>query len=167
MIGERTTISSWYNKHYLIGWTDFIKEVLNADPTERNGLKEHFQIFSNVYIMSKQRIWSTGIIVAWTPAIYICPGWMWKAPPMFKIPAPPHHPGNLCYHLLWPTICRCFYHCWWFRMCCLINKLHMGPCNPTWTWLAKSCRLGMVTDIKYVHFYVKFIQYSPVCSISP
>ena len=119
--------------------------------------------------MSKQRIWSTGIIVAWTPAIYICPGWMWKAPPMFKIPAPPHHLGNLCYHLLWPTICRCYmyYRCWWFRMCCLINKLHMGPCNPTWTWRAKSYRLGMVTDIKYVHFYVKFIQYSPVCSLSP
>ena len=71
--------------------------------------------------MSKQKIWSTGIIVAWTPAIYICPGWMWKAPPMFKIPAPPHHPGNLCCHLLWPTICRCYYRCWWFRMCCLIK----------------------------------------------
>ena len=23
MIGERTTISSWHNKDYLIGWTDF------------------------------------------------------------------------------------------------------------------------------------------------
>ena len=34
-------------------------------------------------------MWSTGIIVAWTPTIYICPGWMWKAPPMFKI-SPPH-----------------------------------------------------------------------------
>ena len=145
----------------------FLKEVLKADPAKRNGLKEHFQIFSKVYIMSKQRIWSTGIIVAWTPAIYICPGWMWKAPPMFKIPAAPHHPGNLCYHILWPTICRCYYRCWWFRPCCLINKLHIGPCNPTWTWRAKSCRLGMVTDIKYVHFYVEFIQYSPVCSIIP
>ena len=40
--------------------------------------------------MSKQRIWSTGIIVAWTPAIYICPEWMWKAPLKSKIPVPAH-----------------------------------------------------------------------------
>ena len=40
-----------------------------------------------VYMMSKQIIWSTGIIVAWTPAIYICPEWMWKAPLISKAPA--------------------------------------------------------------------------------
>ena len=37
--------------------------------------------------MSKQWTWSTGIIVAWTPAIYICPEWMWKAPLMVEVPA--------------------------------------------------------------------------------
>ena len=36
--------------------------------------------------MSKQRIWPTGIIVAWTPAIYICPEWMWKALHKSKFP---------------------------------------------------------------------------------
>ena len=37
--------------------------------------------------MSKKRIWSTGIIVAWKPDIYICPEWMRKAPLMSKISA--------------------------------------------------------------------------------
>ena len=116
---------------------------------------------SRVYIMSKQRIWSTGIIVAWTPAIYICPEWMRKASLMSKAPAPSHHPGNLCYHLLWWTIYWSHYR-WWFRMCCLINKLHNQSCNPAWTWRTKSSTMGMVTYINYLHFYVKFIQCSPV-----
>ena len=131
--------------------------------TQLNGMswKSMSRSFPKVYIISKQRIWSAGVIVAWTPANYICPEWMWKAPLMFKIPAPPHHPGSLCHHLLWSTLCRCYYR-WWFRMCCLINKLYMGSSNATWTWRAKSSRLGMVTDINYVDFYVKFIQYIPV-----
>ena len=102
---------------------------------------------------SKQRIWYTGIIVVWTSAIYICPEWM------SKVPTPPHHPGNLCYHLLRWTICWCYYR-WWSRMCCLINEMHIGPRIPAWT--RRTGRLGMVTDINYVHFYVKFIQSSPV-----
>ena len=73
----------------------------------------------------------------------------------------PHRPGNQCYHLLWWTICWCYYR-WWFRMCCLINELHIGPRNPALTWRSKSSRLGMVTNINYVYFYVKLIQCNPV-----
>ena len=130
----------------------FLKEVPKYRPHITECLERAFpDPFSRVYIMSKQRILSTGIIVAWTPAIYICPEWMRKAPLMSKVPAPPHHPSNLCYLLLWWTICWSHYR-WWFRMYCLINKLHIQPCNPAWTWRTKSSTVGMVTYIKYVHF---------------
>ena len=58
----------------------FLKEVPNAFPTLRNALKWHFQIFSNGYIVSKQRIWYVGIIATWTSAIYICPGRLHSCP---------------------------------------------------------------------------------------
>ena len=99
--------------------------------------------------------------MAWTPAIYICPEGMWNALLMFKVPAPPRHPGNLCYHLLWWAICWCYCR-WWFRMCGLINELHVGLRNPAWMWITRSSKLGMATDINYIHFYVKFIQSSLV-----
>ena len=129
--------------------------------TQLNGMpwKSFSRSLPMVYLMSKQIIWSTGIILAWTPAIYICPEWMWKAPLMSTHVSAPHHPGNLCYHLLWWTICCC-YHRWWFRMCCLINELDIGTHSPAWAWRIKSSRLGMVTDISYVHFYAKISQCS-------
>ena len=37
---------------------------------------------------------SCNVIVAWTPAINICPEWIWKAPLMSIVPAPPHHPDE-------------------------------------------------------------------------
>ena len=130
MIGERTTISLWHNKDR---YSELISKSSSKMHTQLYGMpwKSISRSFPMVYIMSKQRIWYTGIIVAWTPAIYICPEWTWKAL-MSKVPAQPHHPGYLCYHPLWRTICWCYYH-WWFRMCCLIHELHIGPCSPAWT----------------------------------
>ena len=130
-----------------------LKEVPKAAQLNGMSWKGIFRSFPMVYTMSKQSIWSTGIIVAWTPAIYICPEWMWKAPIMSKLPTLPHRPGNQCYHLLWWTICWC-YHRWWFRMCCLINELHIGPRNPAWTWISKSSRLGMVTQISIMYIFM-------------
>ena len=159
MIGERTTIYFlWHNKDRQ---TELISKRSTKCRPNLTECLERSRSFPNIYIMSKQRIWSTGIIVAWTLAIHICTEWLWEAPLMSKVPAPPHHPGNLCYHPSWWNVCWCYYR-WWFRMCCLINELHIGPSNPAWTWRTKSSRLGMVTDINYVSFYVKFIQPSPV-----
>ena len=116
--------------------------------TQVNGMpwKSISRSLPMVYLMSKQIIWSTGIILAWTPATYICPEWMWKAPLMSTHVSAPHHPGNSCYHLLWWTICWC-YHRWWFRMCCLINELDIGTRSlheseeqspADWEWLQIS-----------------------------
>ena len=147
----------WRKNNHLVtqqrptGWTDFKKKYQMQTQLHRMVWKSIYILFPRVYIMLKQGIWSTGIIVAWTLSIYICPEWMWKASFMFKVPALPHHPGNLCYHLLCWIICWCYYH-WWFRIYCLVNKSHIGPRNPAWTWKTISSRLGMATDIKYVHF---------------
>ena len=158
VIGERTLIVT---EQRPMGWTDFKKKYQIQTPHNGMPWKSISRSISRVYIMSKQRIWSTGIIAAWTLAIYICPEWMPKAPLMFKIPAPPHHPGSLCYHLLWWTICWSHYR-WWFRICCRINKLHIQPRNPAWTWRAKSSTAWWShISIMYI-FYVKFIQCSPV-----
>ena len=124
--------NDWRKNNHLVltqqwptGWIDFKKKCQMQ--TQLNGMpwKSISRSFPMVFIKSKQRIWSTGIIVAWTPAFYICPESMWKAAIIFKVPTPPHRPGNLCYHLLWWIICWCYYR-WWFRMCCLINELQ--PC---------------------------------------
>ena len=83
--------------------------------------------------MLKQVIRIIRIIVSRTPAIHMCPEWIWTAPLLSEVPEPPHHPNNLCYHLLWWTIywCCCRRR---FRMsACLINELHIGPSNPVWT----------------------------------
>ena len=129
----------------------FQKEVPNADPISRNALEEHLHIFSNgLYNVKTGNLIYRNYCGMNTSHLHL--PWMWKAPLMLKVPALPHHPGNLCYHLLWWTICWCYYH-WWFRIIyCLVNESHIGPRNPAWTWKTISRRLGMVTDIKYVHF---------------
>ena len=132
------------------GWTDFLSECV----------EKAFQHLFQWFIYSQNREFDLQELLwyehqPFTSALSECG----RAPLMSKVPTLPHHPGNLCYHLLWWTLCRC-YHRWRFRMCCLINEMHIGPRIPAWTW--RTSRLGMVTDINYVHFYVKFIQSSPV-----
>ena len=150
-----------------MGSTDSSKKYQIQTPHNGMPWNRISRSFSRVYIMPKQIIWSTGIIMAWTPAIYICPEWMRMAPLMSKVLAPPHHPGNLCYHILWWTIC--WSHCrWWFRMCCVINKLHIQPRNPAWTWRTKSITVAMVTYINYVHFMLNLFNVALyIESISP
>ena len=99
-----------------------------------------------VYLMSNRIIWSTEIILAWTPGTYICPEWMWKAPLMSIL--------VICAITSYDELSA---DAIIVKMGCLINELDIGPRR---VWRTKSSR--MVTEIGYVPFYVKISQCSPL-----
>ena len=82
MIGEKTIISLWHNKNRQAELIS--KRSTKCRPNFTNALKEHFQIFPKVYIISKHLIYRYYCVM--NTAIYIRPEWMWKALLMSKVP---------------------------------------------------------------------------------